>query len=87
MKELEILQFKYNQHVNNYYKHLTSFRNKYKLPKHNMNKEKIAKEYRNGAKLFEFFIKKDEWLALENDYNNYLKWLVDGNKTWRTILC
>ena len=83
MKEFEILQFKYNQHVNNISTPAAFDVNKKPFVKHNISKAKWAEEYKNNTRLSSALLAldKESFFAVECDYKNYIDWLVDGNKT------
>lgn len=83
MKDFELLEFKYNEHVNNISTELSYVVNQNEISKHNMSKAKWEECYKNNAMHHSALLalEKDFFEAAECDYNNYIEWLIDGNKT------
>lgn len=82
MKKIELLKFKYNEHVNNMSSSLADIINQNHFSNHNISKAKWESYYKdNNNHSALLAVDKDYLLATECDYKNYINWLINGNKT------
>jgi len=83
MTEIEKMQFKYNEHVNNISTELDYVMKQNNFSKHNISKAKWEECYKNNTQFHSVLLELDNefFKASECDFNKYIEWLINGNKT------